>query len=66
MPNKKTKIMSGEWVAYCTACKAAVEASYDRRTVETVALIHAGRNPEHQVIVGKEILGRGYAVGVEP
>jgi len=55
-----------EWVAYCTYCGAAVEAGNDRRIVETVALMHASRNPKHQVIVGREILGRSYAVGVEP
>lgn len=54
------------WVAYCTTCKAAVGTSYDRIYVNAVALIHAIRRPNHQVIVGKEILGRSYAVGIEP
>lgn len=54
-----------EWVAYCTTCKAAVESTYDRRIVETEAIVHARRFPTHQVIVGQEILGRSYAVGVE-
>jgi len=56
-----------EWVAYCTTCKAAVAAAYnDRRIVETAAITHARRRPAHQVIVGKEILGRAYAVSIEP
>lgn len=53
-----------EWVAYCTTCKAAVEAAYDRRIVETAAIAHARRRPAHQVIVGREILGRSYGVGI--
>ena len=55
-----------EWVAYCTYCGAAVEVSSGRRIVETVALMHASRSPNHQVVVGREILGRSYAVGAEP
>ena len=66
VPWEKAKIMGGEWVAYCTYCGAAVEVSSDRRIVETVALMHAARNPEHQVIVGREILGRSYGVCAEP
>jgi len=54
------------WVAYCTTCKAAVGTSYDRISVDAAALIHAIRRPEHQVIVGKEILGRSYGVSIEP
>lgn len=54
-----------EWVAYCTTCKGAIEASYDHRLVLTAAITHTQRNPEHQVIVGTEILGRAYAVSVE-
>jgi len=66
VPWEKAEIMGGEWVAYCTYCGAAVEVNYNPRIVETVALIHTARNPKHQVVVGKEILGRSYAVGVEP
>ena len=55
-----------EWVAYCTTCKAAVQTSYDRRFVDAAALIHAIRRTDHQVIVGKEILGRSYGVSIEP
>jgi len=55
-----------EWVAYCTTCKGAIEASYDHRLVLTAALAHVNQRPEHQVIVGTEILGRAYAVSVEP
>ena len=55
-----------EWVAYCTCCGGAIEVAYDRRLVLTAALTHTQRYPEHQVIVGTEILGRSYAVGVEP
>ena len=55
-----------EWVAYCTDCKAAVEATYDRLIAEAAALTHVNRHPSHQVIVGKEILGRSYGVGIEP
>ena len=51
--------------AYCTTCKAAVVTAYDRIPVDAAALVHAIRYTEHQVIVGKEILGRGYAVSVE-
>jgi len=57
---------AAEWVAYCTTCKAAIETSYDRLSVDAAALIHAIRRPAHQVIVGKEILGRKYGVSVEP
>jgi len=55
-----------ELVAYCTTCKGAIEASYDHRLVLTAALAHVNQRPEHQVIVGTEILGRAYAVSVEP
>src|SRR5690606_4933739 len=56
-----------ERVAYCTTCKAAVAAAYnDRRIVEAAARAHARRRPAHQVIVGKEILGRSYGVCIEP
>jgi len=55
---------AAEWVAYCTTCKAAVETAYDRRFVEAAALTHVIRRPAHQVIVGKEILGRGYGVAI--
>jgi len=56
-----------ELVAYCTTCKAAVAAAYnDRRIVEAAARAHARRRPAHQVIVGKEILGRAYGVCIEP
>ena len=53
------------WVAYCTTCKAAVGTSYDRISVDAAALTHAIRT-EHQVIVGKEVLGRSYGVSIEP
>jgi len=55
-----------ELVAYCTTCKGAIEASYDHHLALTAALTHAQRHPEHQVIIGTEILGRAYAVSVEP
>ena len=57
---------AAEWVAYCTTCKAAIETSYDRIPVDAAALIHAIRHTAHQVIVGKEILGRKYGVSIEP
>ena len=57
---------AAEWVAYCTTCKAAVGTSHDRISVDAAALVHAIRRPSHQVIVGKEILGRSYAVSIEP
>jgi len=57
---------SAEWVAYCTRCGGAIEASCDHRLVLTAALTHVHRRPGHQVIVGTEILGRSYAVGAEP
>ena len=56
---------AAEWVAYCTTCKAAIETSHDRIRVDAAALVHAIRT-EHQVIVGKEILGRSYAASIEP
>ena len=55
-----------EWVAYCTYCGGAIEVAYDRHLVLTAALTHTQRYPEHQVIVGTEILGRGYGVSIEP
>lgn len=57
---------AAEWVAYCTTCKAAVGTSYDRISADAAALIHAIRRTDHQVIVGKEILGRKYGVSIEP
>jgi len=57
---------AAEWVAYCTTCKAAVETAYDRRFVDAAALTHVIRHPAHQVVVGKEILGRSYGVSIEP
>ena len=57
---------AAEWVAYCTTCKGAIETSYDRIPVDAAALVHAIRHTEHQVIVGKEILGRRYGVSVRP
>jgi len=57
---------SAEWVAYCTRCGGAIEASCDHRLVLTAALTHVHLRPGHQVIVGTEILGRSYAVGAEP
>lgn len=57
---------SGDWIAYCTACKAAVEVDDDPRIVQTAALAHTRRRPTHQVIVGWEALGRAYGVCIEP
>ena len=57
---------AAEWVAYCTRCGGAIEVSHDRLSVDAAALIHAIRNTAHQVIVGKEILGRKYGVSIEP
>lgn len=56
---------AAEWVAYCTSCGGAIEVAYDRIRVDAAALVHAIRT-EHQVIVGKEILGRSYAASIEP
>src|SRR5690606_6188705 len=57
---------AAEWVAYCTRCCGAIEVAHDRSRVDDAALIHALRHKEHQVIVGKEILGRSYAISIEP
>lgn len=54
------------WVAYCTTCRGAIEAAHDRRMVVEAALTHVRKNPNHQVIVGQEILGRSYGVCVSP
>jgi len=54
------------WVAYCTTCKGAIETARDRRIVAAAAIAHVSRYPEHQVIVGTEILGREYGVCVAP
>src|SRR5690606_28245978 len=53
---------AAEWVAYCTRCGGAIEVAHDRIRVDAAALVHAIRHKEHQVIVGKEILGRKYGV----
>ena len=58
-PNKR-------WVAYCTTCKAAIEECQNGHFAEGAARDHVRKNPEHQVIVGQEILGREYGVCAEP